>query len=92
MTKDEELQISQQENRMLKALVTDLLMLKELLGQAQARIKELESLLVQDNLTSGKTLSFNKLASLLRSMLHQISKHPLGQAGHSGYTIAVRSV
>jgi hypothetical protein len=42
MTKEEELQALREENRMLKALVAELLPLKEQLAQANARIKDLE--------------------------------------------------
>ena len=39
MTKEEELQALREENRILKALVAELLLLKEQLAQANARIK-----------------------------------------------------
>ena len=42
MTNEEELQALREENRLLKAIVAELLPLKEQLAQANARIKELE--------------------------------------------------
>src|SRR5437763_12261000 len=54
MTKDEELQALREENRILKALVAELLPLKEQLAMATARIKELEDRLGQTSRTSSK--------------------------------------
>ncbi len=48
MTIEEELNQQREENRTLKALVAELLPLKEQLAQAQARIKEREDRLAQD--------------------------------------------
>jgi Transposase IS66 family len=49
MTQEEELQALREENRTLKALVAELLPLKEQLAQANARIKELEDRLAKDS-------------------------------------------
>jgi hypothetical protein len=54
MSKEEELQALQEENRTLKALVAELLPLKEQLAQANARIKDLEDRLAKDSRTSSK--------------------------------------
>src|SRR6266487_2244292 len=51
MTNEEELQALREENRILKALVAELLPLKEQLAQANARIKELEERLAKDSHT-----------------------------------------
>ena len=48
MTKEEELQALREENRALKALVAELLPVKEQLAQANARIKDLEDQLAKD--------------------------------------------
>jgi transposase len=67
MTKDEELQALREENRMLKALVAELLPLKGQLAQANTRIKELEDRLAQDSRTSSKPPSSDGLERLPRS-------------------------
>lgn len=87
MTKDEELQALREENRLLKALVADLLPLKEPLVQANARIKHLEERLAKDSRTSSKPPSSDGLARLPRSSRRPRGKRPGGQAGHSGYTL-----
>src|SRR5579864_7277372 len=66
MTKEEELQALREENRTLKALVAELLPLKEQLAQANARIKDLEDRLAKDSRTSSKPPSSDKLARLPR--------------------------
>ncbi len=87
MTKEEELQALREENRMLKALVAELLPLKEQLLQASARIKELEDRLAQDSRTSNKPPSSDGLARLPRRSRRPSSKRPGGQAGHPGHTL-----
>src|SRR6266567_2263069 len=61
MTNEDELQALREENRLLKALVAELLPLKEQLEEAQARIKELEERLAQDSRTSSKPPSSDGL-------------------------------
>jgi Family of unknown function (DUF6444) len=61
MTNEEELQALREENRLLKALVAELLPLKEELTQAKARIKELEARLAKDSRTSSKPPSSDGL-------------------------------
>src|SRR6266568_2319636 len=66
MTNEDELQALREENRLLKALVAELLPLKEQLEEAQARIKELEERLAQDSRTSSKPPSSDGLGRLPR--------------------------
>jgi transposase len=89
MTNEEELQALRDENRMLKALVAELLPLKEQLAQAQARIKELEDRLAQDSQTSTKPPSSDGLARLPRLSRRPSGKPPDGQAGHPGHTLSM---
>src|SRR2546423_5090953 len=89
MTKEEELQALREENRALKALVAELLPLKEQLAQANARIKELEDRLAKDSRTSSKPPSSDRLGRLPRSSRRPSGKLPGGQAGHPGHTLAL---
>lgn len=89
MTTEEELQALQEENRMLKTLVAELLPLKEQLAQAQARIKELEERVAQDSRTSSKPPSSDGLGRLPRSSHRPSDKRPGGQAGHAGHTLTM---
>src|SRR5258708_13701411 len=86
MTKEEELQALREENRTLKALVAELLPLKEQLAQANARIKDLEDTLAKDSRTSSKPPSSDGLARLPPSSRRPSGKRPGGQAGRSRLT------
>ena len=89
MTNEEELQALREENRMLKALIAELLPLKEQLVQATTRIKELEEREAKDSRTSSKPPSSDGLARLPRSSRRPSGKRPGGQAGHAGHTLSL---
>jgi transposase len=89
MTQEDELQALREENRLLKALVAQLLPLQEQLAQANARIKELEERLAKDSRTSSKPPSSDGLARLPRPARRPSTKAPGGQAGHPGHTLAL---
>jgi transposase len=90
MTKEDELQALREENRSLKALVAELLPLREQLAIALARIKELEERLGTDSRTSSKPPSSDGPGRLPRSSRRPSGKSPGGQAGHPGYTLAMK--
>lgn len=87
MTNEDELQALREENRLLKALVAQLLPLQEQLAQATARIKEWEDRLAKDNRTSSKPPSSDGLGRLPRRARRPSGKQPGGQAGHPGQTL-----
>jgi transposase len=87
MTDEDELQALREENRLLKALVAELLPLQEQLAQAHARIKDLEDRLAQDSRTSSKPPSSDGLGRLPRCVRRPSGKLPGGQAGHVGHTL-----
>jgi transposase len=87
MTQEEELVALREENRQLKALVAELLPLKEQLAQATARIKELEERLAKDSRTSSKPPSSDGLGRLPRSSRRPSGKRPGGQQGHAGHSL-----
>lgn len=87
MTQEDELQALREENQFLRALVAELLPLKEQLAQATARIKELEERLNKDSRTSSKPPSSDGLGRLPRSSRRPSHKPPGGQQGHSGHTL-----
>src|SRR5512142_1704534 len=89
MTKEEELQALREENRALKALVAELLPLKEQLAQAHARIKDLEDRFAKDSRTSSKPPSSDGLARLPRRSRRPSGKGSGGQAGHPGHTLSM---
>ena len=89
MTTEDELQALREENRLLKAVVAELLPLKEQLAQANARIKELEDRLAKDSRTSSKPPSSDGLARLPRRARPPSGKPPGGQAGHAGHTLTM---
>src|SRR5260370_14844360 len=89
MTKEDELQALREENRLLKALVAELLPLKEQLAQANARLKELEERLAKDSRTSSKPPSSDGLGRLPRRARRPSGKPPGGQAGHAGHTLSM---
>jgi transposase len=87
MTQEDELVALREENRQLKALVAELLPLKEQLAQATARIKELEERLSKDSRTSSKPPSSDGLGRLPRSSRRPSGKRPGGQQGHTGHSL-----
>src|SRR5712691_4400252 len=84
----EELQALREENRTLKALVAELLPLKEQLAQAHGRIKDLEDRLATDSRTSSRPPSSDGRARLPRRARRPSGKRPGGQAGRAGYTLS----
>ena len=87
MTTGEELQALREENRLLKALVAQLLPLQEQLAQAQARIKELEERLAPDRRTSSKPPSPAGLTRQPIRARRPSGKPPAGQTGQTGHTL-----
>ncbi len=87
MTQEEELAALREENRLLKALVAQLLPLKEQLARAEARIKELEERLGKDSRSSSNPPSSDGLGHLPRRSRPASDKDPGGQQGHAGQTL-----
>lgn len=87
MTQEEELQALREENRLLKALVAELLPLKQELARANARIKELEDRVAKDSQTSSKPPSSDGLSRLPRRPRRPSGKAPGGQPGHPGHAL-----
>src|SRR5579875_459271 len=87
MTQEEELLTLREENRLLKALVAELLPLKEQLARAEARIKEPEERLAKDSRSSSRPPSSDGLGRLPRRSRPASDKGPGGQQGHAGHTL-----
>jgi transposase len=87
MKQEDELHALREENRLLTALVAELLPLKEQLARAEARIKELEERLSKDSRTSSKPPSSDGLGRLPRRARPSSGKPPGGQEGHAGHTL-----
>jgi transposase len=78
-----------EENARLRALVAELLPLKDALAQATSRIKELEDRLSKDSRTSSKPPSSDGLARAPRSSRRPSGKSPGGQPGHRGHSLSL---
>src|SRR5260370_41740692 len=89
MTQEEELQALREENHLLKALVAELLPMKEQLSQATARIKELEDRLAKYSRTSSKPPSSDALGPLPRHARCPSGKSSGGSEGHPAHTPGV---
>jgi transposase len=88
MTQEEELQALREENRLLKALVAELLPLREQVEQLKEQVKQLEKRLAKDSRTSSKPPSSDGLGRLPRRARRPSSKPTGGQPGHPGHTLS----
>ncbi|WP_040445764.1 IS66 family transposase [Ktedonobacter racemifer] len=84
----EELQAVREENVLLKALVAELLPLREQVEGLKAHVKQLEKRLSKDSRTSSKPPSSDGLKQRPRSTRQASTKTTGGQPGHPGHTLA----
>ena len=89
MTKEEDRQTLRVENHTHKALVAELLLVKEQLAQANERNKELEDRLAKDHRTRSKAPSSVGLGRLPRIYYRPSGKRPGGQAEHAVHMLSL---